>query len=109
MRPCLAGGNETTDVRKRATGCAPNRPASFSEHAPASCRQLQNVIAATYGVQTYHVHMAKDLMNRDRARAWAFLEVTDETDGAYLIHDIGGARFNGAPLCIEWVTTACQA
>ncbi len=86
-----------------------NQPASYAEHAPASCHQLQNLIAETYGVQTNHAHMAKDWLDRDRTRAWAFLEVTRETDGAYLIQNIGGTRFNGPRSASNGPRTACQA
>ena len=54
-------------------------PASYAEHAPASCHQLQALIAETYGISTAHVHMARGWINRDGTRAWAFLEVANET------------------------------
>ena len=55
-----------------------NLPASYAEHAPASCRRLQALIAETYGISAYHVHMARDWTNRDGARAYAVLKVANE-------------------------------
>ena len=84
-----------------------NLPASCAEHAPASCHQLPVMIAETYGLNAYHVHMARDWLKRDGARAWAFLEVADESKGDYLIRDIGGTIIHNAQLDLPFAR-ACS-
>ena len=84
--------------RMRATSL----PASSASHARASCRLLQNHIAEAHGIHVWQVNLAKDWVNSDRTRAWAFLEVANEADGNHLITNIGLTRFDGAPLRIEW-------
>ena len=63
-----------------------NLPTPYADSAPVSCRLLQTHITEAFGINARQVHMARDWVNRDRTRAWAFLEVVND----------------GAPLRIEW-------
>ena len=57
---------------------------------------------ASYGVPTHGYRMTHDSVNRRGDSAWAFMEVTNEDDGAYLIQGIGNTRYDGAPLRLDW-------
>ena len=79
-----------------------NLPATYSRRPRHNTQQLQAMIFQTHGVAAHGLHMSHHCTNRRGDRAWAFLEVSSEPDGNHLITNIGLARFDGAPLRIEW-------
>ena len=79
-----------------------NLPVTFANHPRPSMRQLQQYILASYGVVTHGLHMSHNCLNRRGDRAWACLEVNTHDDGTYLMGSLGGTKYDGEPLRLEW-------